>query len=116
MMTQNNEHLITALYQWVTTNKDKPIIRDTTKVFSIKYDAYIESSVSEPLSFTIFELSDKGELLIDDTKRLIESQAAFYLFVNAKTGWIFAIKNSLENQKKIIQKRDIQKFKIKIAE
>lgn len=115
-MTQNNQHLITALYQWVTTNKNKPVLKDTSKVYSIKYDAYLESTISDPLSFTVFELSDKGELMIDDTTRLIESQAAFFLFVNDKTGWIFAIKNTLENQKKLIQKQPIQNFKVKIVQ
>ena len=114
-MTQNNQHLITALYQWVTTNKNKPVLKDTSKVYSIKYDAYLESTISDPLSFTVFELSDKGELMIDDTTRLIESQAAFFLFVNDKTGWLFAIKNTLENQKKLIQKQPIQNFKVKIV-
>lgn len=116
MMKQNNGHLITALYKWITTYKDKPVVKDTSNVFSIKYDAYIESTVSEPLSFTVFELSDKGELLIDDTARIIESQAAFFIFVNHKTGWIFSIKNTLENQKKLIQKQPIQNFKIKIVQ
>lgn len=115
-MTQSNDHLITALYQWVTTNKDKPIFKDTSRVYNIKFDGYIESTISEPLSFTIFELSDKGELLIDDTSKLISSEAAFFLFVNAKTGWIFAIKNNLENQKKLIQKEPIQNFKVKIVQ
>ncbi len=115
-MTPNNQHLITALYQWITTKKDKPILKDTSKVYSIKYDAMVESSITEPLSFTVFELSDKGELLIDDTVRLIASEAAFFLFVNPKTGWIFAIKNTTENQKKLIQKQPIQNFKIKIVQ
>jgi hypothetical protein len=115
MMTQNNSHLITALYQWVTTNKDKPVIKDTSKIFNMKFDAYIDSTITEPLSFTVFELSDKGELLIDDTPRLVASEAAFFLFINPKTGWIFAIKNDLENQKKLIQKQPIQNFKVKIV-
>ncbi len=54
--------------------------------------------------FTVFELSDKGELIIDKQQRIIESQAAFFLFVNPKTGWIFSIKNTLENQKKLFNK------------
>ena len=87
-----------------------------TNVYSIKYDAYVNSTLSEPLSFTVFELSDKGELMIDSRQRLLESKAAFFLFVNPKTGWIFAVKNTIENQKKIIQNQPIQNFKIKIAE
>ncbi|MBQ2644975.1 hypothetical protein IJG14_05320 [bacterium] len=115
-MKQNNEHLLTALYQWITTYQNNPILKDTSKVYNIKYDCYIDSSIREPLSFTVFELSDKGELLIDDTSKIISSEAAFFLFVNPKTGWLFAIKNTLENQKKIITKQAIQNFKIKIIE
>jgi len=112
----NKDGLITALYRWITTYKDKEILRDMTKLNNVKFDAFVESSISEPLSFTVFELSDKGELLIDDTARLIGSEAAFYIFVNPKTGWIFAVKNTLENQRKLIQKEPIQNFKIKITQ
>ena len=72
--------------------------------------------MTTPLSFTVFELSDKGELLIDNQQKLIESQAAFFLFVNTKTGWIFSIKNTLENQKKLLTGQAIQNFKIKIVQ
>lgn len=112
----NKENIITALYRWITTHKDKEILRDTTKLTNVKFDAFVESSISEPLSFTVFELSEKGELIIDDTSRLIDSQAAFYLFVNPKTGWVFAVKNTLENQKKLIRQEPIQNFKIKIIQ
>ena len=115
-MTRNNDHLLTALYQWITTYKGKPALKDTSKVYNIKFDGYLESSVSEPLSFTVFELSDKGELLIDDASAVASSEAAFFLFVNPRTGWIFAVKNTLENQKKIIQKQPIQNSKIKIVQ
>lgn len=108
------DHIITALYNWVTTYKDKELIRDTTNLQQVKFDAFVESSITSPLSFTLFELSEKGELLIDETSRIIESQAAFFLFVNTTTGWIFAIKNNLENQKKLIKQEPIQNFKIKI--
>lgn len=114
-MTRNNDHLITALYQWITTYKDKPVVKDTSKIFNIKYDGYIDSTIREPLSFTVFELSDKGELMIDDASAIVSSTAAFFLFVNPKTGWIFAIKNTLENQKKLMNKEPIQNFKIKIV-
>lgn len=112
----NKDNIITALYRWVTTFKNKEIVRDMTRLGNVKFDAYIESSVTDPLSFTVFELSEKGELIIDDTSRLLDSQAAFYLFVNTKTGWIFAVKNTLENQKKLIRKEPIQNFKIKITQ
>lgn len=107
---------ITALYKWLSSYKGKSFIKDTSKLQNVKFDAYIESTIVEPLSFTVFELSDNGELIIDDTSRLMDSTSAFYLFVNSKTGWVFAIKNTLENQKKLIKKEPIQNFKIKIVE
>lgn len=108
------DDIITKLYHWCTTYKDQTLIRDVTKLSNTKFDAYIESSISSPLSFTIFELSEKGELIIDKQQRVLESQAAFFLFVNPKTGWIFAIKNTLENQKKLLSAQPLQNFKIKI--
>lgn len=110
----STEDLITFLYQHVTTNKNGSLIKDTTKINKIKFDAYIDSTISSPLSFTIFELSDKGELLIDSPARVVESEAAFFLFVNAKNGWIFAVQNNLENQKKLIKQEKIQNYKIKL--
>lgn len=108
------DDIITALYNWVTSYKNKELIKDTSKI-QLKFDAYVDSSISDPLSFTVFELSEKGELLIDETAKIIESQAAFFLFVNTKTGWVFAIKNTLENQKKLIKQEPIQNFKVKIS-
>lgn len=107
------ENIITKLYNWCTTYKDQTLLRDMSKQYNTKFDAYIESTVSSPLSFTIFELSEKGELIIDKQQRVLESQAAFFLFVNPKTGWIFAIKNTVENQKKLLTGEAIQNFKIK---
>ncbi|MCR5260941.1 MAG: hypothetical protein K6C94_03810 [Candidatus Gastranaerophilales bacterium] len=115
-MTQTNDHLITALYKWITTFKGNPVVKDTSKIHNIKFDGFIDSSIRDPLSFTVFELSDKGELLIDDASRIAASQAAFFLFVNHKTGWLFAIKNTLENQKKLMRNEPIQNFKIKILQ
>ena len=109
------ENIITKLYQWCRTYRNQDVIKDTTGLSNTKFDAFIESSASRPLSFTVFELSDKGELMIDSRQRLLESQAAFYLFVNPKTGWIFAIKNTLENQEKLMTGKAVQNFKIKIA-
>ena len=57
-------------------------------------------------------MSNSGELIIDSQQRILESQAAFFLFVNPKTGWIFSIKNTLENQKKLLTNQPIQNFKI----
>jgi hypothetical protein len=112
----NLEDLITFLYGHLTTYKNEPIIKDTTRLNKIKFDTFVDSTISNPLSFTIFELSDKGELLIDNTSRLISSEAAFFLFVNPTHGWIFAIKNTLENQKKLLKQEKIQTYKIKILE
>ena len=118
-MSVNNQNkideIITKLYKWCTSYKDQSLVRDTTRLKNTKYDAYIDSNLTTPLSFTVFELSDKGELIIDSQQRVLESQAAFFLFVNTKTGWIFSIKNTLENQKKLLTNQPIQNFKIKIV-
>ncbi len=114
--SSNQDDIITRLYHWCTSFKDQPLIRDTTKLRNTRYDAYVESNLSNPLSFTVFELSDKGELLIDNRQKLLESQAAFFLFVNPRTGWIFSIKNTLSNQKKLLNKESVQNFKIKIID
>lgn len=117
MSTSNNlDNIITRLYKWCTTFKEQALLRDTSKLRNTMFDAYIDSNLTTPLSFTLFELSDKGELLIDKQQRVLESQAAFFLFVNPKTGWIFALKNTLENQKKLLTNQPIQNFKIKIVE
>ncbi len=110
------DEIITKLYQWCRTYRNQDVIKDTTGLSNTKFDAFVESSASRPLSFTIFELSDKGELLIDSRQRLLESQAAFYLFVNPKTGWIFAIKNTLDNQEKLMTGKAVRNYKIKIVE
>jgi len=117
MSNYNNlEDIITFLYKQITTHKGANILKDTTRLNKIKFDAFVDSSISSPLSFTIFELSDKGELLIDNPQRLIESEAAFFLFVNPVHGWMFAVKNTLENQKKLIRQEQIQQYKIKILD
>ena len=109
------DNIITKLYRWCTTYKGEPLLKDMTRQKNTKFDAFIDSHVTSPLSFTLFELSDKGELQIDSRQRILESEAAFFLFVNPKTGWIFAVKNTLENQKKLLCGEAIQNFKIKIA-
>ncbi len=110
----NHEDLITYLYQNITSSKDRSLLKDTTRLSKVKFDAYVDSTISSPLSFTVFELSDKGELLIDNPQKLVESEAAFFLFVNPHQGWTFAVKNTLENQKKLIRQEQIQNYKIKI--
>lgn len=109
----NLEDIITFLYKHITSFKGSSLVKDTTRLSKVKYDAYIDSAISSPLSFTVFELSDKGELLIDNASRIIESEAAFFLFVNSKHGWTFVVKNTLENQKKLIKQEQIQNYKIK---
>lgn len=110
----NHEDLITYLYQNLSSRKGESLVKDTTRLSKIKFDAYVDSTISSPLSFTVFELSDKGELLIDNPQKLVESEAAFFLFVNPRQGWTFAVKNTLENQKKLICQEQIQNYKIKI--
>ena len=113
-MTKCFDYIITWLYKNINSFRDKPILKDTSRIFNIKFDAFIESSVSEPLSFTVFELSDKGELVIDDVTRVVESTAAFFLFVNTENGWVTAVRNTTENQKRLVRKEPIQNYKIKI--
>lgn len=110
------DEIITGLYRWCTTYKNQAVLRDTTRLKNTKFDAFVDSNLTTPLSFSVFPLSDKGELVIDNRQKLLESQAAFFLFVNTKTGWIFAIKNNLENQKKLLTNQPIQNFKVKIVE
>ena len=114
--SSSRDEIITKLYHWCTTYKGQSVLKDTTKLRNTMFDAYIDSNITNALSFTVFELSDKGELIIDKQQRIIESQAAFFLFVNPKTGWIFSIKNTLENQKKLLTNQPIQNFKIKIMQ
>ncbi len=117
-MNQNTslDDIITQLYKWCTTYKEQSILKDTTRLKNTPFDCYIDSNITTPLSFTVFELSDKGELIIDRQQRILESKAAFFLFVNPKTGWIFSIKNTLSNQKKLLGQEPIQNFKIKVVD
>ncbi len=115
-LNKNLETIITRLYHWCTTYKDQPVIKDTSRLKNTRFDCFVDSNLTTPLSFTVFELSDKGELIIDNQQRLLESQAAFFLFVNPKTGWIFSVKNTLSNQKKLLSGEPIQNFKIKIID
>lgn len=105
--------IIDRLFQWVTNYKGRDVIKDTTKI-RCNYDAYINSNATDPLSFTVFEMSDQGELLIDNVQRLVSSQAAFFLFVNTKTGWIIAVKNTDANQARLVRKEPVENFKVKI--
>ena len=109
------DEIITALYKWFVTAKGTPVIKDTTALNNTKFDFYVDSAIVNPLSFTVFEMSDNGELVIDEPQRVVESSAAFFVFVNTKTGWISVIKNTTENQKKLIRKEPIQNLKVKIV-
>lgn len=104
-MNQKNhiDEIITKLYHWCTSYKEQPLIKDTSKLRNTMFDAFVDSSLSNPLSFTLFELSNKGELLIDRQQRVLESQAAFFLFVNPKTGWVFCNKKYTLQSKKAIE-------------
>lgn len=110
----SREQIITALYNLVTTFRGTPVIKDTTNLSNTKFDFYLDSAVVNPLSFTVFELSDKGELVIDEPQRVIESKAAFFVFVNPKTGWISAVKNTTANQKKLIRQEPLGNLKVRI--
>jgi len=107
--------IIDCLWQWFTTNKDRPAIKDSTKVASVKYDCFIDSSVSDPLSFSIFELSDKGELLVDDVSKLVESKATYFLFVNTEKKFMVMVKNTLENCKRLTRGENVDNMKVKIV-
>lgn len=107
--------LIDSLWQWFSTNKGRPAIKDSTKVASVKYDCFIDSSVSDPLSFSIFELSNKGELLVDDVSKLLESKATYFLFVNPDKKFMVMVKNNLENLKKLTQGENVENMKVKMV-
>lgn len=107
--------IINHLWNWITTNKDRELVKDTTSVYSVKYDGYINSTIADPLSFSAFELSDKGDLIVDDVTRLMESEAAFFIFVNTKAGWIVAVKNNAENVKKLVKGEPVQRMKVRIV-
>ena len=107
--------IMDKLWNWLQTGRNRPAIKDTTGVTSVKYDFFLDSSVSDPLSFSIFELSDKGELLIDDVAKLTESKAAFFLFVNPEKQFVVAVKNNLENCKRLIQGGKVDNMKVKIV-
>ncbi len=107
--------IIDKLWMWTITGKDSPALKDTTRIGSVKFDFYLESSMSDPMSYTVFELSEKGELIVDDVSRLMESKAAYFLFVNTDKNFVIAIKNTLENCKKLVQDKKIENLKIKIV-
>ncbi len=109
------DHIVSSLWSWVTSNKGNDIVKDTTRIANVKYDCYIDSSMREPLSFSVFELSDKGDIIINDVSKIVDSQAAFFIFVNTKSGWIVAVKNNLENQKKLIKGEPVQNLKVRIV-
>ncbi len=106
--------IIDNLWQWFTTNKGRPAIKDSTKVASIKYDCFLDSSVSDPLSFSVFELSDKGELLVDDMSKLADSKATYFLFVNTQKKFMVMVKNTLENCKRLTRGDNVENMKVKI--
>ena len=116
MSNNKRDNIITALYNWVLTHRGTPVVKDTTRLSNTKFDFYIDSSMVNPLSFTVFEMSDSGELIIDEPQRILESKSAFFLFVNTKTGWISAIKNTTANQKKLIRQENVQNLKVRIIE
>lgn len=113
MVNRVVDSIIDNLYHWVSTYRGRDLVKDTTRI-RCAYDAFISSSPTEPLSFTIFEMTSKGELLVDDPSRVAGSEAAYFLFVNTETKWLVAVKNTTENQKKIIRKEALENFRVKI--
>ena len=107
--------IIDTLWKWAMTGRDRPALRDTTKVVSVKYDCFLDSSVSDPLSLSIFELSDKGELLVDDVAKLTESKAVYFLFVNSEKKFIVMVRNTLENCKRLVRGEKVDNMKVKIV-
>lgn len=114
MSNLKTQILIDALWNWFSTKKNRPVVKDTSKISKVKFDCFFDSTISDPLSFSMFSLSDKGELEIDDVQKLADSDAAYFFFLNPKTGWIVAVKNTQENLKKLIKKEPIQNLKIKV--
>jgi len=111
----NVGNIIDNLWHWLVTEKNRPAVKDVTRVYSIKSDCYLESSVSDPVSFTIFELSDRGELLIDDVSRLVDSKSAYFLFMNTDKKFMVMVKNTLENCKKLTRGEKVDNMKVKIV-
>lgn len=112
MVSQIIEHIIDNLYQWITTYRGQVVLKDTTRI-RCKYDAFLSSSPTEPLSFTVFEMTKQGELVIDEVSRLVDSEAAFFLFVNPESKWVVAVQNTTANQKKLIRKEPLENFRVK---
>lgn len=106
--------IIDYLWKWLSTNRNRSAVKDTTKVKSIKFDCYLESTISDPLSASIFELSDKGELVVDDMAKLIESKAAYFMFVNPPNNFIVLVQNTLENCTKLGKGERLDNLKVKI--
>ena len=103
------------LWNWFQTNKGHAAMRDVTKIASVKYDCYVDSSTSDPMSYSIFELSDKGELLVDDVSKLIDSKAGYFLFVNMDKKFMVMVKNTLENCKRLTRGEKVDNMKVKIV-
>jgi len=108
------DNIIDHLWKWVRTFKDSTVIKDTTNLFNTKFDCYVDSTIGNPLAFSLFELSDKGELMVDNVAKIVESEASFFLFVNTKSGWIVAVRNTQANIKKLVKGEPVQNLKVRI--
>lgn len=107
--------LVTYLYQALIGSKG-PVIKDVTRVGTAKYDCYIQSTPTESLSFSVFRLSNRGELLMDDMERLAASEASMLLFINPEQDWVVAVKNTTANKKKLAQGEPVDRqFKVKLV-
>ena len=52
--------------------------------------------------------------LLRDLLTLKKQRESGFIFVNPKTGWISAVKNNTENQKRLIRQENIQNLKVRI--
>lgn len=107
--------LVTYLYQNLLGTKG-PVIKDVTRLGTSKMDCYVQSTPTEPLSFSLFPMSPKGELLMDDIERLVASEASFFLFINPDQNSLVAVKNTETNKRRLANGEPVdQKLKIKLV-
>lgn len=106
--------LITYLYQALIGQKG-PVVKDVTRIPTAKYDCYLQSTPTDSLAFSVFYLSNKGELLVDDVERLTASEASLLLFINPEQDWVVAVRNTVANKGKLVRGEPVDRqFKVKL--
>ncbi|MBX2860598.1 MAG: hypothetical protein KTR14_05150 [Vampirovibrio sp.] len=108
------DNLMTYLWQHVMGSKG-PAIKDTSRTGTAKFDGYLHSTPSEPLSFTVFPMSDTGELEVDDVERLVGSEATYLLFINPNHHWLVAVRNTTQNKGKLGRGESVEQMKVKLT-